>query len=151
MFEKILNIIKRTEDKVFPIMNVRTEINDARSENDKSNDIIKKYEQLKPALGNVILHSDGSIKEGFDPDLKKCNGLFNLSSSYKRIRLSDEFGGICSDYYFFKGKQVFVGSELDNSKTLKPSGHISKFSLYNTPVFNLPALYKKMGFQIQKV
>lgn len=141
---------KREQKNIIPLMNLRTSLRESGfDEWDSINGVVNNAKKLENVLGNVILHSDGSLKKGYNTELISQKGCFNISEGdTKRFYWGDGNGFFNSDAYFVDNTgKVFIAHQMVDSVSYAPKGSISKFSIFDKPIFNLNGLYKNNGIK----
>lgn len=130
--------------RVIPLMNLRTSLKESGfDEWDSVSGIVRNAKKIEGAIGDMILYSDGSLKKGYNPDLVREKGCFNISEGdTKRFYWGDGEGFFNSDPYFVENGRVLIAHQMVDSVTYQPKGSMSRFSMFDKPIFNLSGLYK---------
>ena len=133
---------KSLPKNIFPVMNIYADIKDGEcDEYDTIKSVINNYEMVKPALGNTILYSDGSIKKGYDGSLITIKGVFNISrDDTDRFYIGDGTQFLNNFPFFFNNKQMYFGYETFVYKDEKTKSGVE--DIYESPIYNINGLYK---------
>lgn len=134
-----MGILRLLETKPFPVMNVRTDIQDRELERtDDLKRIVNHAYKIEGFLGDMVLYSDGSLREGSSPDLITKKGVFSVPDDvWDTPRFYWENGG--DTPYSIRDGTPFLGYEYSD-------GSFRSFAtMGDKPVFNLEGLYKHKG------
>jgi len=131
------------DKKAIQVMNIFTEIKDGKPDSrDEIRNLLKVAKRIESVLGNVILHSDGSLKKGHNPHLITKRGVISISrSDEERFFWEDGSDFFNSEPFFKEGNQFFLGSQIVDATSYKTTGCRSFAQHYKSPVFTLKGLY----------
>ncbi len=130
---------------VFELINLETVIQE--NKDSEVSPIMRsiRLKKIAPYLGSQVLHSNGWLKSGFNPNLFVQRGEFNIDEFVSQRIFWNYTNMLSGDSpYVFKKEGLFICNQYCDRNTGALTGRFrSAVSEYKHPFFTVAGLYKK--------